>query len=86
MRAVIFLTLFLIAATGYCTGEYVETGDNFQDGLIQQGDVFEYYCELPQGIISDESIQLRISYPNAEVLQYVTAPRLIYGTLLVVYP
>lgn len=85
MRSLILLTLFFVAATGYCTGVYVETGPNHQPGIIQAGDVFEYYCELPAVIGSREPLTLSVSYPNGELLQALFTPN-VFRDVEVLYP
>lgn len=78
MRALtLLLALTLVAATGYCTGQYVETGEDHVDGLIQKGDVFEYHCELPQPLEGQQQLTLRVIYPNGELLQALFAPRVL---------
>ena len=77
MRIVILLTVFFVAATGYCTGVYVETGPNHQPGLIQAGDVFEYYCELPSNVTTNKQVLLSINYPNAELFQALFTPHVL---------
>lgn len=76
----------LAAKTGHCTGVYLETGPNHVPGLIQHGDVFEYWCELPSRVSGDETIDVSLTYPNAALVQSLYVPRTIYGTTLVVFP
>lgn len=76
MRLFIILSsLLLIAATGVCTGEYIERADNHQPGIIQDGDVFEFYCELPSMPARGQSLLLRVSYPNAQLFESLFVPR-----------
>ncbi len=86
MRLLILATLILVAATGYCTGVYVETGADHQPGLIQSGDVFEYYCELPTPVSTAQSITLQVSYPNGELLQALFTPYVFREASEALYP
>ncbi len=84
---IIILALpFATAMTGYCTGHYVEKGPNWVDGLVQKGDVYEYYCELPSTVSGDDTFNLHLQYSNAELTQQFLAPRVVYGTTLVIFP
>lgn len=72
--------------TGECTGVYVETSPNHVPGLIQQGDVFEYWCELPISARADSTIDVTVTYPNAEARFALYVPRTLFGTFLGVFP
>ncbi len=91
MKYVLVLLILIISTptvfavkTGFCTGIYLETGPNHIPGLIQQGDVFEYWCELPQP--ARERLTVEVRYPNGQHTLTVTIPRLLLSPLVVVYP
>jgi hypothetical protein len=76
----------VMAMQGYCTGVYLERGPDHVEGLISPGDVFEYWCELPEPLRGHQAFGLQILYPNADLAAQLLAPRVIYGTTLVIYP
>ena len=85
--ALLLLTPTVLAVkTGVCTGVYVETGPNHVPGLIQQGDVFEYWCELPQRARADSTVDISLTYPNAELVQALVLPRTLFGAYIGVFP
>ncbi len=98
MRAVtviIISLLFLLLADpkltlaqkqGFCTGRYVEKSSNWVDGLVQEGDVFEYFCEFPETVKQQQTIEIELVFPNARLLQQVFMPREIYDTVVVMFP
>ena len=87
---VILLLITMTAAqavqTGYCTGTYTEKGPDWQEGLIQEGDVYEYHCELPSNLGGDEPLEIELSYKNAYTRLAVLTPRILTGTTLVIFP
>lgn len=85
MRLLILLSLFFVAATGYCTGVYVETAEDHQPGIIQPGDVFEYYCELPSTLPANQPFSLEVIYPNGELFQALLTPYVL-REVEVLYP
>lgn len=84
--ALCILPLASATQTGFCTGQYVEQGPNFQEGLIQEGDVFEYWCELPERLDEAAVLDITVSAPNAQAMQTIFLPRAIFGTSLVIFP
>ena len=62
---------------GSCIGVYVEKGPNWQQGLIQRGDVFEYVCDLSSPLRSNQQLRLELLFPNAQLTQQILAPRLL---------
>lgn len=92
MRAFLTLLLLLLALpaahalTGYCTGKYIEKGEHWQEGLVQEGDIFEYWCELPEWAPAQTTVEFQISTPSTTVLESLYLPRELYGTSVGVYP
>ncbi len=88
--AVLMLLLFtptvFAVKTGNCTGVYLETGPNHVPGLIQTGDVFEYWCELPQRARADSTVDVTLTYPNAQLVQALVLPRTLFGVYAGVFP
>ena len=76
----------LAVQTGVCTGVYLETGPNHVPGLIQQGDVFEYWCELPARARADSTVDVTFTYTNAQLVHALFIPRTLYGNYLAVFP
>ena len=84
--ATLTMPLTLAVQTGYCTGQYVEKGPDWQDGLVQEGDVFEYWCELPERVPGNTGLTIEVHYSNAQLVQQVLTPRTIFGTSVVIFP
>ena len=92
LTTTLLLAIILLASpttavkTGNCTGVYLETAPNHIPGLVQPGDVFEYWCELPARVSGDRAIDIEFWYPNAQLTASLFVPRTLYGNYLAVFP
>ncbi len=78
--------LFFIAASGVCTGVYVETGPQHIPGFIQQGDVFEFWCEVPGMVFSSEELRLRAIWGESSLRMTLFTPRVLLPGEMVLFP
>ncbi len=72
---------------GNCTIEYIDKGQDFRQGFLQQGEQARIYCESPIDIDGGEDISIIVVPQNGiETRKDITVPDVLSGKYEVLYP
>jgi hypothetical protein len=72
--------------SGYCTGQYIERGEEPEDGYLKRGDVFEYFCETPYMLRPNAQFTVTLVTSGRQLQRQFTTPYITQESETPIYP